>query len=121
MIALDEDALICDFAEFYHIYDYKSLDVDYAATLANGLRECSRIKHKLMGLEVNVDTLLLAHIADNTAINFYAKTKDAKAGMNKPKSMVEALLARKKEKQYKQFENGDDFMREWRAINGGIR
>ena len=41
MIATDEDALICDFAETYHIYDYRSLDVEYAATLAYGLRDDS--------------------------------------------------------------------------------
>jgi hypothetical protein len=117
MIALDEDALICDFAEFYHIYDYKSFPVDYIATLADGLRNNARIKLKLMGLEIDINTLLLAHIADSCAINFYAKTKDAKSGRNRPKSMVEALTA-KSEKQYKQFDTGDDFMREWRLING---
>lgn len=117
MIALDEDALICDFAETYNIYDYKSLSVDYASILAYGLKDDSRIKLKAMGLEVDSKTLLLAHICDNTAYNLYAKTKDAKRGTNKPKSFV-ALLTQKKEQEYKQFENGSEFMKEWRRLNG---
>lgn len=117
MIATDEDALICDFAETYHIYDYRSLDVEYAATLAYGLRDDSRIKLKIMGLRVSVDTLLLARICDSTAINFYAKTKDAKTGRNKPKSMVEALT-QSNEPTYREFSSGEDFTAAWRAING---
>jgi hypothetical protein len=30
MIALDEDALICDMAETYHIYNMEQLPVEYA-------------------------------------------------------------------------------------------
>ena len=88
MIALDEDALICDFAEFYHIYNIFDYPADYIATLAIGLRDNSRIKLKLLGLRVDINMLLLAHIADNTAINVYAKTKDAKSGKNRPTSFV---------------------------------
>ena len=49
MIAVDENALICDFAETYNIYDYRSLPVKLAATYSAGLRENSRIKMKLRG------------------------------------------------------------------------
>lgn len=52
MIALDEEALICDFAETYHIYDYRSLPARLAATYAVGLRNESRIK-MLMKKEEN--------------------------------------------------------------------
>lgn len=34
MLNLSEDALICDFAETYHIYDYRSLPLRLVATLA---------------------------------------------------------------------------------------
>lgn len=117
MIALDEDALVCDFAETYHILNYMSLPVELAATLAAGLREDSRIIRKVMGLKVDIKTLLLAHIADSTAFNVYAKTKDAKTGRNKPKSMVEALADNKKD-ELKLFKSGDEFMAEWRRIHG---
>ena len=59
MIALDEDALICDFAEFYHIYNYYDYPVEYVAILANGLRDNSRIRHKERGLKVDISLLFL--------------------------------------------------------------
>lgn len=119
MIALDEDALICDMAETYHIYDIYSAPVEYVATLAIGLRENSRIKQKAMGLEVDINTLLLAHIADNTAINAWMKTEDAQHGRNRPKSIVESLTIKiDKRKQVMTFETSDDFEAKWREIHG---
>lgn len=117
MIALDEDALICDFAETYHIYDMRAFPVEYIATLAMGLRDDSRIQMKAAGLKVDLKTLLLAHIVDNTAINVYMKTKDAKSGINRPKSIVEALRD-EPEKHARQFNSGADFLEEWRRLNG---
>ena len=119
MIALDEDALICDFAETYHIYDIYAYPCMYIATLANGLRYDSRIKMKECGLEVELRSLLLAHIADNTAMNFWAKTKDAEKGRNQPKSMVSALTEKiDKSKTAKGFMTSADFDMEWRRLNG---
>ncbi len=115
MIALDEDALLCDMAETYHIYEMEQLPPEYVATLAVGLRDDSRIKMQALGLKVDVKTLLLAHIADNTAINVYVKTKDAKTGRNRPKSIVKAFST---EEQARRFDSGEDFLEEWRRING---
>lgn len=42
MVALGEDSLICDFAQFYHM-DYRELSLEYAAVLAHGLPADSRI------------------------------------------------------------------------------
>ena len=39
MIKTDEDALICDLAETYQIYDYKSLPAYMVATFSVGLRK----------------------------------------------------------------------------------
>lgn len=117
MIVLDEDALVCDFAETYHIYDIYALTVEYAATLAVGLRDNSRIKLKASGLKVDTNTLLLARIADSTTLNVYAKTKDAQHNRNKPKSLVEALT-RDENKDLRSFASGADFDEEWRRLNG---
>ena len=118
MIALDEDALICDFAETYHIYSIYDLPVLYVATLACGLRHNSRIMMAYCGLKIDLYSLLLAHIADNTAINVYLKTKDAEKGINPPKRFVNVLLGNdKEEEQVKGFESGDDFEKEWERIN----
>ena len=116
MIATDEDALICDFAETYHIYDMRQMPVLYIATLAMGLRHDSRIKMAIDGLKVDLKCLLLAHIADNTAINVYAKTKDAEKGRNRPKSLVRALTMDKSEIA-RGFDSGDDFIKEWNRLN----
>lgn len=117
MIALDEDDLICDFAETYGIYDMYTLDVEYAATLASGLRDNSRIKLKAQGLRVELNTLLLARIADAAALNVYAKTKDAQHNRNKPKSVLEALTKDDKE-ELRHFTSGAAFEEEWRRLNG---
>lgn len=116
MIATDEDALICDFAETYHIYDMRQFTVLYIATLAKGLRHDSRIMMAVNGLKVDLNTLLLAHIADNTAINTWFKTKDAQYGNNRPPSMIKTLT-RKDSEIAREFVDGDDFIEEWRRLN----
>lgn len=120
MIALDEDSIICDFAETYKIYNIYDFPVEYIAILAKGLRENSRIKLKESGLKVDIFMLLLAHIVDNTAINIYAKTKDAKTGRNKPVSFVEIFTKEKDPKDKpREFISGSDFEKEWRRLSGG--
>lgn len=49
MVHTDENALICDLAETYHIYDYRSLPVFTVAALSAGLRENSRIMTIMRG------------------------------------------------------------------------
>ena len=92
MIRLDRDALLCDLAETYHIYDPKALPVQTVALLACGLREDSRIKQKINGTHVPVNTLLLAHIVDRLGILIWQRTKDGQHGRNKPESIAEQLL-----------------------------
>ena len=68
MIATDEDALLCDLAETYGIFDLNALPVETLAALSFGLRENSRIKRKMAGM-VEVDAMeLLAVIADNLTL-----------------------------------------------------
>ena len=92
MINLDEDALICDFAETYHIYDYRSLPVKLAATLSAGLREDSRIKMAASGAPATQNTILLATIADRVEAFRYGFSEDASKGANQPVSLVGALF-----------------------------
>ena len=82
MIEFDEDALICDLAETYQIYDYRSLPVKLVATLSAGLREDSRIKMAAAELPAKQDTLLLATIADRVEAFRYGFTEDASKGKN---------------------------------------
>lgn len=92
MIALDKDALICDLAENYHIYDYKSLPLQKVAIFSVGLRENSRIKMKMSGREYTMDTLLEVAILDNLKWLCWSKTKDASKGRNRPKSLFNKLM-----------------------------
>lgn len=113
MISVDENALICDFAETYRIYDYRQLPARRAAVYACGLRPNSRIIMKLSGTEVPLETLLLALIADAGKINVWLQTKDAIKGKNKPQSILESILDMKKEK-VSTCESPEAFI-EWRA------
>lgn len=92
------DELVCDFAEVYHIYDYRSLPARLAATYAAGLRQNSRIKMKMSGSKLGLDEMLLALIADTLAVLAWQGTKDGQHNRNKPKSILTALTAEPEEK-----------------------
>lgn len=49
---------MCDLAETYNIYNYKGLPGRYLAVLCIGLRETSRIKMKMNGMKIPLDTTL---------------------------------------------------------------
>lgn len=115
MIELDEDALICDFAETYHIYDFRGLSPIRAGVLACGLRDDSRIKMKMMGMKVPFDDMLLATIADKleNQLYQYAKAHGA-SSLGEPVSIVQQLNNSPSDnKEFRTFTSGDDFMKEW--------
>ena len=101
MINFDEDALVCDLAETYHIYDYRSLPVHLVATLSAGLRDDSRIKMAAAGVPATQDTLLLATIADRVEAFRYGFSEDASKGINQPISLVALLYGEKPERRNK--------------------
>lgn len=80
MQKLDKDALVCDFASEYHIYDYRGLPARYAAVLACGLRANSRIRMKQEGIDDTIpDLLMQAQILDVLRMTVWAmggKSKD---------------------------------------------
>lgn len=118
MIATDENALICDLAETYQIYDYKSLPASRIAAFSVGLRDNSRIKLKMNNTKHSLDTLLLAAIADRLSLLVWAKSKDGMQGVNKPQSIMARLLGEVEEKDVLAFDSPDAFEAEWRKITG---
>jgi len=56
--------MICDLAEYYHIYDYESVPPTTLVVLISGLDDRSRVMKKLMGVEVPIDTIMLGKIYD---------------------------------------------------------
>ena len=110
MLDLDEEALICDLAETYGIFDMESLPVQTVATLSIGLRGDSRIKLAAAGRKLGTTDALLATVADYLAMIFWTKTKDGQKGRNRPKSIREALEnGNKKDNEIVGFESVEEF------------
>lgn len=120
MISLDEDALICDLAETYGIYDYRSLPVSQVATFSVGLRDNSRIKSKIRGETISTDTLLLGMIYDNIS-----KVLVALGAIEEINTYITDILLGKekkeKKKKYKSFDTPASFEEERRRIIGEIQ
>lgn len=110
MIVADEDALICDLAETYGLYDIYSVPLNTLATFAIGLGANSRIKLKLRGQIVSDDTLLLASMVDRLSWLVWAKTEDARNGQNRPASIVERLIYGEPQSEIEAYEDGDELL-----------
>lgn len=110
MIDLDEEALICDLAETYHIYDYKQLSPSKIAVFSIGLRETSRIKMKINNQMIPLETILIAGINDKLSVLLWRQTEDAQKGRNKPKFILDSLFPQsKKDKNEIVFTSGEEF------------
>lgn len=119
MLAYDRDALICDLAETYHILDYRSIPVGLLSTLAAGLRDNSRIKIKMSGIKISLDTWMQARMVDALSLLVWSKTEDAQRGRNRPKMITEILTKEKTEEPVKAFTSPEDFEKAWKQITGG--
>lgn len=109
----DEDALICDFAETYHIYDLRSLPLSLVATLAAGLRDTSRIVTKTTEAKASTTNTLLAIIADRLGVIQMMLSGDK----NVP-SVFDALYEIERERKgVKGFKTGSAFEAAWQKIN----
>ena len=111
MLRLDRDALMCDLAETYCIYDMKALPPLTVAGLSCGLRENSRIKMKMRGDVLPFETLLLVAIIDDLRWLRWTKTKDAQKKRNAPKSLLNALLNKEEEQKITAFATAEEFER----------
>lgn len=121
MIAIDRDALVCDLAETYGIYDMRALPASMLATLAVGLRENSRIKLKMAGMRVPRETIMQAAIVDRLSLLLWFVTGGAKTGANQPKSMLSAVMGVSYEPQnapVQTFDTPADFDAAWKNATG---
>jgi hypothetical protein len=109
MVATDEDALVCDFAETYHILDYRALPWDLRAVLASGLRENSRIKMKLAGFNYIPPEIIYPQMADHLNMIRYAFTEDAKHRRNTPELLTDILQGKQRKKETAGFRSAEDF------------
>lgn len=118
MIATDENALVCDLAETYGIYDYRSLPLRKVATFSVGLRDNSRIKMKMNGMRIPLNEVLLAAAVDRLSFLLWAKTEDGVNNTNKPKSILDELLGNE-EFSDDGFETPEEFLAAWNKITKG--
>lgn len=117
MLDYDEDALVCDLAETYGIFDYESLPLQTVATLSIGLRGDSRIKMKAAGRKLDTSEALLAMMTDYLALLFWTKTKDGQKNRNRPKSIREALEnSDKKTNEIVGFGSAEEFEKARKAL-----
>lgn len=94
-----KDEVICDLAEYYHIYDYRGLLPNTVATLVFGLRADSRTKMKLSGQKITLEQMLMAMQVDTLQLLLWTKTKDGQKNRNRPKSLLNKLLGNEEVKQ----------------------
>lgn len=110
MLKIDSDALECDLAETYHIYDMRAYSPLRIAVFACGLRDTSRIKQRLSNQTFSLDTLLLAKAVDDLALLVWTKCKE---GTPMPQSLVDILTGdvSVKESDTETFASIEDFER----------
>ena len=122
MIKTDEDALVCDLAETYQIYDYRRLPVTRVAVFSYGLRDDSRIKMKMNEQVASYEQQVLADIRDRVALLLWSKTKDAQKGKNQPALLSQKLTSSTKNvKDFSSFESGKDFEEARRKLVQKVR
>ena len=120
MLEVDEDALICDLAETYGIFDYESLPVQMVATLSIGLRGDSRIKMKMSDSDLSRSDLIRTIIADYLATLVWFKTKDGQHGRNRPQSLRELFSGARKQKEIETFDTSEEFDKARHMILKGV-
>ena len=113
MMRKNRDALECDLAETYNIYDMRALPARRVALFAVGLRDNSRIKMLLADSKFTFSEILLINIYDALNFELWTKTKDATKGKNKPESLYKKLMGindqAKKESKNMTFESAEEY------------
>ena len=120
MICIDENALICDLAETYGIYDYESLPVSRVATFAVWLPESSRIKMKIAGAHAKTETILLAGIYDKLSWLVWAQTEDGRNNRNRPVMIAPKMLGQTEDtsRNFEVYSSGEEFEKARNKIIG---
>lgn len=122
LVAGGEEALICDFAQYYHIYNWRGLPLRTAAALAAGLPSESRCRMRELGLEWPINTMLLAMLCDFVQLSLWARTKAAGDGQQPPSGVLAALLGKdtqEKEPPCAGFESAEAFRVAWNSTGNG--
>lgn len=120
-VSLDEDSLTCDFAETYHIYNWRSFPGRYIATLAVGLRQNSRIRMKASGVMADLDSSMLAMIRDDLETILYTLVKSrTRKHIAKPEYIAEKVIRgdTKQVQEYQGYDDSLDYEKAWERLSG---
>ena len=118
MMCTTEDALLCDLAETYGIYDMESLPVTKVATFACGLRGDARIMQIMTDKQSDIHTLLMASMVDRLSFLAWTKTKDAQNNRNRPESLVAKIYSKKPEREFEVYETGEEMLARLDELRG---
>lgn len=122
MRASEEDALFCDFLQYYGLRGFGTLSPGEEAMLAAGLPAESRTMRRLSGIRFSLDQLLLAGVLDQLRVLNWSRTKDARHKQNFPKSILDELIKgpaeKQKEEEIQVFSSGEDFKTRMAQIKG---
>lgn len=101
--------MICDFAQAYGVYDWRSLPLRTAATLAAGLGPGSRCEGASVGLRVSVRDFLTALCADRLALLLCIQTGNE----TPPPLFADDMIVRTETPDTGRFASGADFEAWW--------
>ena len=110
MISNYPDALTCDMAETYGVFDIKRLPARLAATLAVGLRDDSRVKRAKSERTVDDQTMMLAIIVD------LLRGVDDPANEISMRGYYLGLNRQEQEQEHEVFDSPEDFKKRWAEI-----
>ena len=122
MLNIDSDAIECDLAETYHIYDMRELPPKRVALFCVGLRDDSRIKMKLAHVKAPLDTLILSNIADKLSIEMWQKRgakKEDKPDLLLPNMIERHFFDLEDKKDIVCFTDGKEFEKARKMIVAG--
>jgi hypothetical protein len=84
--------MVCDFAQLYHIFNWRELPPLTVATLAVGLPRNSRVKRKISGIDLDLNEMMMAMMVDSLNILIWQNTKDGQKNRNRPESIYKRLM-----------------------------
>lgn len=110
--SFDEDALFCDMAQYYGVFDLRRHTIPAQAALVMGLPGDSRIMRALSGRKASTEVILLAGILDHLRMMAWSRSKAAKNKQSRPDPIMPLLIEQsKKEDDIVSFESGEEFER----------
>lgn len=119
MLREDREALICDLAETYGIFDYHAFPAQLLGTLASGLRDDSRIKISLSGVKATRSEILLAAAVDRLSLLVWSMTAAGQKGINRPASVLDIIMGQDKQQgDTVAFTTVEEYETEWERITG---